>query len=180
MKKHLISLFLLLFACGSAYAQTLKWTFPVTAPTTFSHDSSFIQNSRSDTHGNICVVIGYTNGGDYVGFQLLWLNSNGTLIHSEEGTSIVGAEGHPQPLRVSKNDLVVVIRIHQSIPDVLRHYRRHGPTTTVSDLVLNSGDILPFESDSDVIDDIDGFFVFGGSPGSPPANITEVRRYTVK
>lgn len=175
MKTTILSFLALLLVNASAYAQTLKWTHTLVPPTLFQHDNAYVQHTRTDTLGNVCVIVVYQNASSQVGFRVLWLNSRGKVLRSADIPASSGFDA-PRVVSISGSRLLICLP-HNGGNQVLRRYSLRGTTVTESDLALNSTDYIPDNSNDFIINDATGFIVFSQSSGG---NFEALKRYTVK
>ena len=176
MKTIILLLLAIFCANASADAQTLKWTHTPVPPTLFQVDIAYIQNARTDTVGNVGVIVVYQNSSSQVGFRVLWLNSRGKVLRSADIPASSGFYA-PRIISISGSRLLIGLTPRNGGSQVLRRYSLRGTSVVESDLVLNSADYIPDNSNDFIINDAAGFLVFSQNA---PGNAQTIKRYTVK
>ena len=155
MKKPLLCLLILLFCCGSASAQTLKWTHTLAPTTTFEQDNASIHCMQVDALGNTGIVIRYNHLGSYAGMRVLWLTGRGKVIHTVEIPASSGFNA-AAVCHLSATSLLIVLEGDSS--KVMRHYRARGKSVITSDSVLGTDEFV-LSQQLAISNDRTGFFV---------------------
>jgi len=137
MTKLIPFLLAILFIGSTAPAQTLKWTYTLTPPTTFQPDNpqARLAQLRSDTLGNVAFLVLYDDS-DLGPQRLLWLTARGKLLNDAALTS----ERVVNILSVSPSSLLALIVIQSPQPSVvLRRYQLKRGRVTATDTPFAGG-----------------------------------------
>lgn len=126
-----ILILILILAGGSAFGQTLKWTY------TQPHPNVQFTNVGTtdivlDTLGNFAFTSEFFNGGNFAAGQIVWGSATGKQIHVDVETD--PSVRFSRVLLVSANTLLLELFVDDSLR--LRKYVKRGATVTFTEMEL--------------------------------------------